>query len=309
MSKGKVHKAARISAGFILAILALLAVVFLFTQPSLAPSFDEGVLGLRAGKEQNNPSQFTAESNSGPIGQGVSATSFLIYKESTGEIIASKNPDTALAIASITKLMTAYVVEKYGNLEDVWAISAGSTENIRPTLGLVLGDRVKIGDLVNAMLIGSANDAATALGAYLTAATDKPMTDLMNQESKNLGMNSTHYANSVGFDSEQNYSTANDLQKLLSRIRTRPLFMAVDRMQSYSFTSELGKHYSIKATNELLAADPEIRAVKTGYTTEAGGAMITAVYHDDLKFIIIVLGSDNRERDTKLLKDQVLMNR
>jgi len=163
-----------------------------------------------------------------------------------------------------------------------------------------------VNDLFNSMLIGSANDAAQALGAYLTNAHSQPMISIMNETAQELGMDSTHYAGPIGFDSDQNYSTASDLKLLVEQVRSLPLLSALDRKESYSFVSETGHAYSIRATNTLLAGDPEIHAIKTGFTDEAKGAMITAVYHDNKKFVIIVLGSTQREQDTKLLKSQVI---
>lgn len=291
-----------------LALIALFGAVFVFTRPMLAPGFDTGSLQSPelTNLSANSEGTFDTLESSDDVGNGVNADSFLVFNETTGENIASRNPKTVVAIASITKLMTAYVAQKYGDLSDVWAIAPASTNDIRPVLGLKIGDRVKIQDLVNSILIGSANDAATALGQYLSSLNSTSVINLMNNEAKSLGMKSTHFENPIGFDSEQNYSTAEDLKLLLEVIRPMSLFSSVDRKQSYSFTSENSNNYSIKATNTLLATDPEIRAIKTGFTDEAGGAMITAVYHKEDKFIIIVLGSSNRENDTKLLKQQVI---
>lgn len=291
----------------ILSLILICGAIFLFTRPMLAPGFDSQTLGIGDGSgSDNSDNTFSGSDEIGDIGKDVKADSFLIFNEESGEVIAAKNPKTVLAIASITKLMTAYVVQKYGSLEDVWAIGPDSTNEIRPVLGLKIGDRVKIQDLVNSMLIGSANDAASALGEYITDTKDKSVVEIMNDEAKKLGMHSTHYENPIGFDSEQNYSSAEDLKLLLDTIRTISLFTDVDRKQSYAFTSENGENYSVKATNTLIADDPEIHAIKTGFTDEAGGAMINAIYHQNIKFVIIVLGSSDREGDTKLLKQQVI---
>jgi D-alanyl-D-alanine carboxypeptidase (penicillin-binding protein 5/6) len=300
-----IKKTAKRTGLLIFALIALGGAIFAFTRPMLAPGFNTQTLES-SNTNTKDGETFDIENLNGEIGQGVEADSFLIFNESTGEVIAAKNSKTAVAIASITKLMTAFVVQKYGSLETVWAIKESSKVNVRPMLGLVIGDRVIIQDLVNSMLIGSANDAASALGDYITSIQEKPVIELMNDEAKKLGMNSTHFENPIGFDSEQNYSTAEDLKLLLDTIRPMTLFSSIDRKQSYAFTSENGNQYSVKATNVLIAQDPEIHAIKTGYTDEAGGAMITAIYHKDSKFVIIVLGSPDRESDTKLLKDQVI---
>ncbi len=296
--------------GLLIAALFVTTVIFAFTRPMLAPGADKGnpkveseIFGLSSG---DTFAASSSEDVNPAIGEGVKADSYLIYNEQTGEVISSRNPDAAVAIASITKLMTAYVTQKYGNLNDTWAISSSNLSDIRPILGLTPGDKVIVKDLVDAMLIGSANDSAATLGAYVSSVSKKPIIDLMNKEADALGMESTHYENPIGWDSEQNYSTANDLKRLLDVVRPMTLFSEIDRKQSYTFISETGKTYSVKATNTLLAQDPEIHAIKTGFTDEAKGAMITAIHSKDLKFIIIILGSTDREGDTKLLKKNVL---
>lgn len=291
----------------IFALIMLGAVAFAFSQPTLAPGFNLHLLGGEfADNISDSTNTFATPEKKTGIGKDVQANSFLIYDEGNGQIIASKNPQTTLAIASLTKLMTTFVVHKYGNLTDTWAITPDSTNDTKPVLGLEVGDRVIVNDLENAMLIGSANDAAASLGQYMSSIKNQPMVDIMNAEAKSLGMNSTHYENPIGFDSEQNYSTAEDLKLLLDKLHPQTQFANVDRKQSYSFTSLTGKSYSVKATNKLIGLDPEIHAIKTGYTDEANGAMITAVYHNDFKFIIIVLDSPNREKDTQTLKSQVI---
>ena len=294
----------------LVACLVILLITFVYTQPILAPGAKNDDLkselevpGSSSG-ESFNPNEY--ENINPKVGEGVKADSYLIFEESTNKVLASRQPNTAVAIASITKIMTALVTQKYGNLEDIWAINAASTNSVRPTLGLQMGDRVTVKDLANAMLIGSANDSATALGAYISAITKKSVVELMNSEAKLLGMNSTHYENPIGFDSEQNYSTANDLRLLLNEVLHIPLFTDVARKQSYSFTSETGRFYSVKATNVLVAEDSEVYAIKTGFTNEAQGAMITSIHHNNQKFIIIVLSSTDREEDTRLLKKNLL---
>lgn len=296
--------------GLGIAGLFVLTVAFIYTNPTLAPESGNNLYsGNSKSTDENAGNIFDIEEQrdvNPELGENVNATSYLVYDESTGKILASRNPNSTVAIASITKLMTAYVTQKYGNLDEVWAITAKSTSTIKPVLNLTVGDRVLVKDLVNAMLIGSANDSAAALGEYVSSVTKQPIIDLMNFEAKNLGMESTHYENPIGFDSEQNYSSANDLKRLLKIINVIPLFSDIDRKQTYTFTSLTGQTYSVKATNTLIADDPDIHAIKTGFTDEAQGAMITAIHHQDKKFVIIVLGSTNREKDTKLLKTKVL---
>ncbi len=165
------------SLAFIATLSGLAVVIFVFTRPLLAPELGTELIKSDPNNGRLDQSEtFDAEEDILPsgVGENIKADSFLVFDESTGQIIASHNSKTPVAIASITKLMTAYVTQKYGDLTDTWAITSASTIDIRPVLGLVPGDRVVIKDLVDGMLIGSANDAASALGGYLNAVTKKP---------------------------------------------------------------------------------------------------------------------------------------
>jgi serine-type D-Ala-D-Ala carboxypeptidase (penicillin-binding protein 5/6) len=294
----------------IAAMLLILAAIFALTEPLLAPGYDHSNNETPNNSESSAGNSFIEDKPSGDInpdfGKGVQADSFLVYEESSGSVIAARHPNTPVAIASLTKLMTTYVVQKYGSLEDTWAIGVSSTNDIRPVLGLLPGDRVNVGDLVKAMLVGSANDAATALGVYASSNAKQPMIDLMNNEANGLGMASTHYENPIGFDSEQNYSTASDLKLLIDKVHPLPIFSEIDRLQSYSFVSLNGNSYSVKATNTLIPKDKEIHAIKTGFTDEARGALVTSIHHGASRYVIIVLSSPDREGDTLLLKEHLI---
>jgi len=237
----------------------------------------------------------------------VKAKSFLVYDVASGATLAQFNEAFPLPIASLTKLMTAYVVYQNSSLStDVVTISQKDKVEITPVLGLLENDHIKSIDLFNSMLIGSANDAAQTLANYVGQELNLPFVELMNQEAVRLGMKDSHFSNPIGFDSETNYSTAADLQKLVNVVERYRTFALVGRERSYDFISDDGNKYYIKATNKLLGGDPEISAIKTGYTDEAQGAMITQINHLGHKFIIIVLGSSDREGDTLHLKRAIL---
>lgn len=239
--------------------------------------------------------------------EAIQAKSFLVYDTDTGTTLARRNEKYPLPIASLTKLMTAYIAVQNLDLENTFfTITTADNIDVSPALNLRVGDRIKALDLFNAMLVGSANDAAQALGSHINERTGIPFKDFMNQAADYLGMDNTHFSNPMGFDSETNYSTATDLQLLVKATRKYPEFGTLSRRSAYSFKSELGNNYSIKTTNKLLATDPEISSIKTGFTDEAQGAMITEVDHNNHKFVIIVLGSQNRESDTLQLKKAIL---
>ena len=237
---------------------------------------------------------------------GVSAQGYLVFDLATGRTLLQKNPSQKFAIASLTKLMTALVAYKNSDLSQTFAISGRDTLNVKPDLGLVLGDRVKALDIFNSMLIGSCNDAALALADYTSAVSGTDFVSLMNKQAASLGMASTSYQNPMGFDNSGNYSTAEDLKLLITAAQQLSAFTDLGRRTNYQFTGSLGRTYYAAATNKLIEKYPDIQAIKTGFTNEANGAMAVKVGISGQEVVILVLDSKNREGDTLKLKAALL---
>jgi D-alanyl-D-alanine carboxypeptidase (penicillin-binding protein 5/6) len=235
----------------------------------------------------------------------VKAKSFLAYDAKTQTILAEKNSHAKMAVASLTKLLTALVVYEQTRLNDIVTIRTGGLVAESPVLGLRPGDRVTVEDLFNSMLVGSANDAASMLADYIQTQTGTAFPILMNAKARELGMSESNFSNPLGFDSAGNYSTAHDLALLTNATRAYSAFDLHSKSLQYQFTSLDGNHYQVRATNQLTARDQELSAVKTGFTTEANGDMITSATRDGNEIIIIVLNSDDREGDTLLLKNEI----
>jgi D-alanyl-D-alanine carboxypeptidase len=246
--------------------------------------------------------QKIAEPDTSPI----SAKSFLVFDLTNGQILLEKNPDQKLAIASLTKLLTAFVVYQNSDLNQNFTISAKDTINVKPNLGLRIGDSVKTLDLFNAMLIGSCNDSALALADYTSNLSKTSFVDLMNRQAANLGMANSRFSNPVGFDSDNNYSTANDIKNLITATQSLAAFKTLGRRTSYEFTGTSGRSYSTVATNKLLKDNLDIEAIKTGFTKIAGGSMASKLDIAGHEIIILVLGSQNRESDTLKLKSAIV---
>jgi D-alanyl-D-alanine carboxypeptidase len=236
----------------------------------------------------------------------ITARSFLVYNAQTGKTMLEKNSREQLSIASLTKLLTALVVYDSVGLTSTVTIRLEDTLNISPSLYLKPGDIVSVYDIFSSMLVGSANDAALALANFTSRQEGEPFAELMNSRAKDLGMEDSHFSNPYGFDSQYNYSTAEDLQKLAVATQKLSAFTNLGRIREYSFRSVLENSYKVTATNKLLAEDESIEAIKTGYTLGTQGAMIVKVNHNGYSFVIIVLGSKNRELDTLRIKEKVI---
>lgn len=238
----------------------------------------------------------------------ISAKSYIAFDSATGEIHALKAPNTPMPIASLTKLMTGYLAVKNGILNDEITLGTKDIFSVKPVLGLKQGDIINGIDLFRSMIIGSANDAAMALGDALETKNNKPIAEQMTEEAESLGMTNTRYDNPLGFDSDTNYSTVADLKILVTAIEQISSFTELRKSTEHKFISKNGRPFYIRATNKLIGKNLGIEAIKTGYTDEAKGAMATSFVLGNNRVVIIVLNSDNRENDTLLIKNRVTEN-
>lgn len=294
----------------IVGILATIPLVYVATfsvaSPSLAPTKEIKILGASS-EEENQLKGFANFELSDQIDTNdIEATSYYVENLSNNSVVTKKYSKNPLPIASLTKLMTAWVTHQYGSFNDEYTITSNDTESISPSLGLVVGDRVKVNDLINSLLIGSANDAAVALGGYLESKERKPVQDLMNQEIINLGLSNSRFQNPIGLDSISNYASAEDIAILVKKLEPTGIFEETSKAQQYNFKSLLNNSYSVSATNKLITKYQNLYAIKTGFTNTALGSMVNILQKDDQRYLIIVIGSPDREGDTVKLMNKVL---
>ncbi len=290
-------------AGLLVAAFAILyAISFLFSNVGLGPSYDQA----NSDDESVRIGSSSSYSLSKQDIPEVKSNSYLVVDLSTNKVVFSRREDSQLLVASLTKLMTAWIVINYGRLDDQYVITAEDTKSFSPMLDLSVGDKVLVSDLLNAMLIGSANDAAMSLAHYIEKVQPKPFIDLMNQESKQLGMFDTRFSNPNGFDSDTNYSSSNDLKILATKLYSKGSLSATSRATSYRFIGSLQIPYQISSTNTLIKNYSDIYAIKTGFTEEAQGSMINVIKHSNTDYLLIVIGSPDRESDTLVLRKKIL---
>ena len=182
---------------------------------------------------------------------------------------------------------------------------SSTDSSISPSLGLRPGDSVKTVDLFSAMLVGSENDAAEVLAGALKKRTGEDPVSLMNRQAEALGMEDSHFGNPYGFDYGHNYSTAKDLQKLIETTQRLRAFTALESKTGYQFIASSGTRYSAKATNKLVGKRKNIYAIKTGFTESSLGSIALKTYFESRPVVVIVIGSQNREKDALQLIDQI----
>ncbi len=300
MSK-HVSRFAALIAGMLLPIIGSL----LLTEAAFAPTNQVQILGATIA-EQKELDNLVSYDLSQPDPQGIKAASYLVEDYNSGQVLAGEQIDNSLPIASLTKLMTVWTALEHTQLEEIIEVSPSDQINVSPSLGLIAGDKVMVKDLIQSILVGSANDAANVLGGYVSRKLDLPFSELMNQEAVQLGMKNSRFSNPMGFDSAVNYSSARDLALLVRKLDEQGLFEDSSKATNYHFESTLGNTYSVQATNKLTSLYSDLQAVKTGYTNLALGAMINFLDTGGGKKLLIVIGSPDREGDTLQLRKQFL---
>lgn len=227
----------------------------------------------------------------------------------TSRILFEKNSQEKLPIASLTKLMTAYLVLENYNLEEIVEISKRAVEQEGEFGNLKIGEKFKIKDLLYLLLIESSNDAAYALAEVIG---ENGFVQLMNLEAKNLELKNTYFVNPTGLDPDlpsdpQNLSTARDLIKLIKVLLNKPLLWEMLSLPKFDLYSPDGIfHHQLKNTNELLVEGSfktKIIGGKTGWTPEALGCLVLVLEAPKSKGLLIniILGSKNRFQEMKNL--------
>lgn len=268
---------------------------------------------------EKNPNNFKIKKIS-PIVQSVFASddnlntaassAFVAMNFDTGEIILQKNMDQKLPIASLTKIMTAVVSLDLNRPSDEITISKQATEEEPTRIGVVQNQKMKVEELLDAALLTSANDAAQALKDGVdTKYNDQVFVKAMNTKAKFIGLKNTNFSNPQGFDSERNYSTAEDLANLAHYALTNYLLLDQIVQKDYQFlpADRNHKQFDLYNWNGLLGIYPGVKGVKIGNTDSAGYTTVVLSERGGKKVLVVLLGAPGvLERD--LLASQILDN-
>ncbi len=218
----------------------------------------------------------------------------------TGATLFEQHSTERAPIASLTKLMTALIVYKNFSLDEQVKITNEDLDTPPYRASLQPGDVFSVRSLLQAMLIASANDATLTLARYGGGGTVQSFVELMNREAISLGMFQTQFSNPLGLDDLLHYSTAHDLALLVEEFLKFPELVEITATREAVIHTVDGRtSHTLITTNKLMKSNPEIHGLKTGYTTEAKGNLI--VFVSPPGYFSIVLGSQNREKDTEQL--------
>lgn len=234
----------------------------------------------------------------------IGGKSACIYCVDTGEFIQSKNCNKKLAQASTTKLMTAILVIEKGRIDATAKISQKAASTPSSDGYLKAGDKYSNMDLVYAMMLPSANDAATALAEDVSGDTKK-FVRLMNARAEKMGLKNTFYKNPHGLDANGHYSTARDVAVLTAEAYEHPQIRKTWMAKRKTITSKkYGVRWKLSNTDKILGYSDNFKGGKTG-TQPKAGYCFTGVYKWKGKtYVTVVLGSKSeagRWKDTKNL--------
>lgn len=290
-------------------IAGLLLIVGIGFLPSFAKEKTQTnnpqVLGLQTSFTESTIKPTPEFANLKPL-PTLTARSVLAYDLNSGSVLYSNNFDEKVPIASLTKIMTALVAFDELKFNQIVRIKKENIQIIGSNMGLVPEEQISVENLFKGMLVSSSNDAAKAL-AVAAAGTEMQFVSQMNARAARLGLNSTHFMNPAGLDSEDHYSTAYDLLKLTEEFlknKTLSNLSTIKETEVKSFNGEIT--HRLKTTNKLMLENDNIAGVKTGFTSLAKGNLIIRLKGGSNEILTIVLGSDNREEDTKLLLEWIL---
>jgi len=231
-----------------------------------------------------------------PTPPPVSARSYLVMDYNSGKILAEKKADKRVEPASITKLMTAYVLftEIKANriqLDDQVLISKRARRMTGSRSFIEAGSRVSVDDLLRGMIIQSGNDATVALAEH-AAGSEETFVSLMNQHATHLGMAGSNFVNSTGLPGKQHYSTARDIAVLArALIHEFPEFYPLYSEKKFTYNN-ITQHNR----NLLLWRDNSVDGLKTGHTKSAGYCLVSSAVRDNMRLISVVLGDKSENK-------------
>lgn len=239
----------------------------------------------------------------------ISSNSAILIDNNTNKILYSKNENKKMYPASTTKILTAILTLENANLNDVVTASYDSVMSIPDgysTASIEIGEQLTVEQLLQLLLVHSANDAANILAEYIGGSIDS-FVSMMNTKANELNMQNTHFTNTYGKHDENHYTTANDLSILMKYCMKNETFRKIAGSASCAIPST-NKHQNrtYTSTNELLIPNNKnyykyLTSGKTGYTSQAGECLVSSAYKDNLELICVVLGSSDRFGDTKSL--------
>lgn len=234
-----------------------------------------------------------------PTAPNLDIKGYILIDANSGKILAEKNADLRMAPASLTKLMSLYIISsalKNGSIriDDKVRISTKAWQTTGSRMFVKVNDEVPVKDLLQGIIVASGNDASVAMAEYV-AGSEETFANMMNAQAKNLGMKNSHFLDSTGLPNPNHYSTPRDLAILAQAITN-------DFPQDYKLFSEKWFVYNgIRQPNRnrLLWRFQYADGLKTGHTDDAGYCLVSSALKNGMRLISVVMGANSDEARTE----------
>ena len=236
----------------------------------------------------------------------IDASAYILQDYHTGKVLAENNADAKLAPASLTKIMTVYVIFRelsngHLHLDDTVSISEKAWKTSGSRMFVELGNQVKVEDLLKGVIIQSGNDASVALAEHV-GGNEETFAEMMNQHAIRLGMTNSHFKNSDGLPVEDHYTSARDLAILTTAlIKEFPDYYRWFSQKEFTFNKITQQN-----RNKLLSRDESVDGVKTGFTDDAGYCLVASALREDMRLISVVMGA--KSANARANENQTLLN-
>ncbi len=272
-------------------VASLVLIVALLLVTPVVNTFQSPIIQSGTNRVDFSPAPLPISQNLPP--PPISSRNVFIIDQASKSVLWQKNADEEVLPASTTKMMTAQVALEHYHLDELITITA--QYKIGQVVGFKPGETLTVEQLLYALLVQSANDAAETLAenfpggraAFVTA---------MNDKATQIHLTHTHFANPTGIDEDNHYSTAADLARLADVALRQPEFAKIVATENAVISTHV-----LTNVNQLLGKIPGVIGIKTGYTEGAKQALVTLVKRDNHPVILVVLGSDDRFADTASL--------
>jgi len=241
-----------------------------------------------------------------PAPPSIAATGYLLIDIDSDMVLAARDAEQRLEPASLTKIMTAYVVfrelrDGSVKLSDEVLVSEKAWKTLGSRMFIEVNKRVSVEDLLKGMIIQSGNDASVALAEHV-AGSEEAFANLMNDHARRLGMSNTHFVNATGLPDPDHYTTPHDIVRVTeATIREFPELYKLYAVKEFTFNG-IRQHNR----NNLLWRDDTVDGVKTGHTEAAGFCLVASAKREDMRLVSVVMGTESEK--ARINESQSLLN-
>ena len=248
---------------------------------------------------------FADEQNNVP---SINAASAILIDNRTNKVLYSKNEDTKMFPASTTKIMTAIITLENCSLDEQ-ATASFDAVNIPEgyaTADIKIGETFTVEQLLEMLLVHSANDAANVLAEHVGGSLES-FVSIMNTKASELGLTNSHFTNAYGLQDNNHYTTARDLATIMKYCLQNEDFRRICGLASCAIpATNMSEPRTYSSTNQLVIAGnnnyyPYVTTGKTGFTSDAKHCLVSSAYNNDLELICVVLGSEDHFGDTRAI--------